>query len=554
MLVAACGPQQTPGAGDSRSGQPEPARARKVLTLAIQSEPTNMGRAFDLAGGGSAGGAANVEHITHNYLVIRTAPDTFEAQLAVEKPSIERGTWQVNPDGSMETTWKLRPNVKWHDGAPFTSADLLFTFSVFKDPDFATRVAQARLMVGATAPDAQTFVVRWSETYVNADQAEGLEPLPRHLLEEAYRTDKDAFAISPYFRTEFVGLGPYRLTNWDQGSAMELARFDDYFLGRPPLDSVIVRFISDPNTMVANILAGTVDAVLPAGVDMDAALEVKRRWAGTGNQVITGLSGRLRHLEVQFRPEYARPVNSLSASVRQGLYHAIDRKALLDLMTDGLGESADSWIAPSDALRPALESSIPQYPYDLARAQQLLAQEGWTRGSDGVLVHPSGERFDIALWARAEQGLDKELNVISDGWKAIGAQPDLHIVPAARANDREYQATRPAFFATANTGTSYYENRLHSNQNASPANRWSGNNRGGHSNPEVDALLDRLAVTIDARERLPLHRDLLRIGMGSVVLMPLYWEVLPVLLLKGVKGQPYVHSRATWRFYEWDKE
>jgi len=83
----------------------------------------------------------------------------------------------VNPDGTMDTAWRLRPNVKWHDGAPFTSADLLFSFNVYKDPEVPTASGRALgLMASATAPDPLTFVVHWSSPYVRADEGQALIP------------------------------------------------------------------------------------------------------------------------------------------------------------------------------------------------------------------------------------------------------------------------------------------------------------------------------------------------------------------------------------------
>ena len=87
--------------------------------------------------------------------------------------------------------------------------------------------------------------------------------MPRHLLEEAYRTDKQSMIHSPLLSSGFVGLGPYRIARWDDGVELQFDRFDGYYLGRPPLDTVVVRYIKDGNTMVANILSGTVDVVVP---------------------------------------------------------------------------------------------------------------------------------------------------------------------------------------------------------------------------------------------------------------------------------------------------
>src|SRR5207253_10523732 len=145
---------------------------------------------------------------------------------------------------------------------------------------------------------ASTFVVHWSQVYVRAGEATDLQPLPEHLLGDLYRDDKAALPTSRYFTTDFIGTGAFRLDRWDQGSSMSFTRFEDYYLGRPPLDRVVVRFVPDSNTMVANILSGAVDVVLPRGVDIEAALEVKRMWDGTGNQVRVDIQTNLEQLEM----------------------------------------------------------------------------------------------------------------------------------------------------------------------------------------------------------------------------------------------------------------
>src|SRR5207248_3147376 len=118
----------------------------------------------------TAGGASNVEHIVHDSLTVETAIGQYDPQLALQKPALEQGTWRINPDGTMETTWKLRPNIRWHDSTPFTAEDLLFSFTAQKDTELPKpRSAALGLMAGASAPDPHTFIIRWSNTYVDAD-------------------------------------------------------------------------------------------------------------------------------------------------------------------------------------------------------------------------------------------------------------------------------------------------------------------------------------------------------------------------------------------------
>jgi peptide/nickel transport system substrate-binding protein len=120
--------------------------------------------------------------------------------------------------------------------------------------------------------------------------------------------------------------------------------------------------------------------------------------------------------------------------------------------------------------------------------------------------------------------------------------------------DAEYITFHPGPLFTNPSGERFYTDRLDSRQMPTAANRWSGFNRGGYNTPRVDGLLDQLNVTIDPRERLPLHRELLQAQMGDVALMPLYWEVVPTLMLKGVTGPKHVRNDSTHNIFEWNKQ
>jgi len=553
-LAVACSP--SPSAHRGGGAEQATARGPKVVTIAILREPNSFHR--DLTQGtGATGGNTQVQSIPQNYLAVETDRGVFEAQLAAEQISTDRGTWRVNADGSMDTTWKLRPNVKWHDGTPFTSDDLLFSYNVYKDPEVPTASGQALgLMASATAPDPLTFVIHWSSPYVKADEAQGLIPMPRHLLEDTYRNDKPNFANNPRLGAEFIGLGPYRLVSWVGGVQMDFTRFDDYYMGRPPLDRVVVRFLADANTMVANILSGAVDVLLPIGVDLEAALEVKRRWEGSGNYVTTDSSGRLRYVEIQHRPDYEQPRNGFgNTTVRQAFYHATDRRTLAEIMAGSVEAMADSWYPPGHVLRPQLETLIPQFPYDPARATQLLTQVGWIRGADGLLTNQTtGERFEITLNGSQSTRTEREQGIIADGWKTTGAQVQTFIIPAALNNDREYRSLLLGAQLIGVGYDAFNTDRLHSKFITSPANRWNGTNRGGYNNPRVDAVLDKIVVTINPAERLELHKELLREQLADVAAMPLYWDVDPVMAVKGVKNIGRNAGVNTWNMHQWDKE
>jgi peptide/nickel transport system substrate-binding protein len=519
--------------------------APKVLTLVgregvIGDFPGVLGRE------GGAGG-----FVTDN-LVIQDARDVVVARLAQELPSVEKGTWRVNPDGTMDVIWKIRPNVRWHDGTPFTVDDLMFTYTAFKDPELPSRYGEAlKLITSAETQDSLTFVVHWSQPYATANQAPALNPMPKHLLEDTYLHDKANFGDSSRFHRDLIGTGAFKIVRWESGSHIEFARFDDYYLGRPPLDTIILRFMNDSNAILANALAGSLDMVFDKNaLDTEAALEVQRRWEGTGNQVRFVPSKRVISVEIQYRKEFARPQRGLvERDVRYALTHAIDRVGLNEAITHGISPLADSWVVPTSDVAPLIDPVVAKYPYDVSRAQRLLAQVGWQPGPDGILVDSaSGERFETDLWNRFP--LQKDQAIIADAWKAVGVQANPKQLPLPR--DREFEAKINGGQMLDQTVDDYTTGRLATSDIAAAPNRYTSRNLGAYSNPRVDDLLKRLALTIDERESAAIHRDLVVEISTDVAFIPLYFQVTPLLVTAGVAG-PVGGTTGTWNIHEWDK-
>lgn len=543
-VVAACSPVSegpaVPGTAGSRAHS-----GPKVLNLVGRE-----GLIPDLPG---QAGRTNLQgqEFLHDRLTARDASDRVVGRVA-EAISVDNGTWKLNPDGTMETVWKLRTNVKWHDGAPFTAEDLMFTYTAYKDPQLPSRYGDAlRLMTSAEVLDPYTFVVHWSRPYATANDAPGLIPLPRHILLDLYTADKESFGDATFHHRDFIGLGPFRILSWESGSHVELARFDDYFLGRPNLDRIVIRFIADANTVTANLLAGAIDMVFSKDlIDTEGALDIKRRWEGTGHKVEFIPSNRLISVEIQFKPEYARPTDGWATSrdVRQAMMHAIDRVALNEAATHGLSPIGDSWIPPHHEWASAADAA-PRYGYDVSRARQLLAHAGWTTtGTDGILLHSTtGERFETDLWNRF--ALQKEQAILADYWKTVGVQANVKQLPARR--DRAFEVTIAGGQMMDQTVYDYtYNYRIGTAGLATAENRWTGRNISGYSNPRVDELLARLVVTIEPREILNLHREIVREAFTDVALFPLYFQLTPMLLREGVTGPEDGTPLNAWK---WDK-
>src|SRR5581483_8154828 len=122
LVLSACGASgSAPAPGPATGGQAAPPA--KTLVVGIQREPTDLGVLFGQGTATTAGGAGSVKLMVHDKLAVEMELDRWEPQLAVKLPSLEDGWWTVSPGGSMDTTWQLHPNIRWHDGAPFSSDD-----------------------------------------------------------------------------------------------------------------------------------------------------------------------------------------------------------------------------------------------------------------------------------------------------------------------------------------------------------------------------------------------------------------------------------------------
>ena len=197
---------------------------------------------------------------------------------------------------------------------------------------------------------------------------------------------------------------------------------------------------------------------------------------------------------------------------------------------------------------------VPRYAHDPTAAQQLLADAGWTRGGDGILMSAEGERFETAVWARAGvASLERAIQVVADQWHAVGIQATPYAIPPALSADREYEAKYPGVIGGFPNAEEMYESRLLSRQASGPDNRWTGRNRAAYSNPRVDQLIDQLAVTVDPQTQIPLHRELVQEVFTDLPFIPVTWDVYPVLVSGRVKGDPSAVN-AGWNIFEWDKD
>jgi ABC-type transport system substrate-binding protein len=215
-------------------------------------------------------------------------------------------------------------------------------------------------------------------------------------------------------------------------------------------------------------------------------------------------------------------------------------------MTGGFALLADSWYRPDEPRR--AERQIPQFAYDPSAAPRLLAKVGWARGADGRLVnHRTDESFAASIWANQAANFDKLSYAVAEDWKTLGVETEVMPIPAARTGDREFEMQYPGLFVSNINYDQFLVNRLHSSVIPSAATRYIGSNRGGHNNPQIDAIYERVNAKIDPRERTPIERELVQAVMGGMLWMPLYWDMLFTLKVKGIKDHKFWRT-STWSF------
>lgn len=497
-------------------------------------------------------GADEVEALVSAGLVTEDNQGVLRPQLAEVVPSLENGLWKLLADGRMETSWRIRTGANWHDGQPLTADDLLFTARIEQDKDLPISHSIAFDSIEAVeAPDPRTVVVKWKRPFIEADRLFKDSLMPRHLLERAYLEDRASFAQHPYWTQEFVGNGAFKPREWEQGSHLIVEAHSSYALGRPKLDEIEVRFIPDPNTLIANLLAGSVELTLGRALSLEQGIQLRDQWR-EGRMDVAPANAIL------IWPQLLGPSPQVvgDARFRRALLHATDRQQLADTLQSGLSSVFHAYVGPSDPEYPEVEREIVRYEYDPRRAGQLVEGPGYSRGTDGSFRDAAGQRLSVEL--RTSAGDDvrgKAVLAVADDWQRIGVGVDVVIIPTQRTRDQEYVATFPAFYMNRNPSFVTGLNRLHSSQAPLPENNFRvAGNSSRYINPQFDALIERYYVTIPRPERTQVLGQIVRHMTEQLNVMGLFYSTEPTMIGNRVKNVTARKVSATqaWNAHEWD--
>jgi peptide/nickel transport system substrate-binding protein len=553
-LLLSCAPGRDATTPQRASPQGEPASAPRRISIAIPNEPVVL--YYGLAPTSSRGSGALLQDLLHPGLVVRDNENQLRPLLIEAIPSVENGLWQLAPDGRMQMRWRLRSGVTWHDGTPLTAEDLLFTLRVVQDRELpALRNRNYDLIESMESPDPHTIAVSWSRPFIDADQLFSVPlalPLPKHLLEDAYTHSKAGFTEHPYWTDEYVGLGPYRLSQWVRGSHLVVEAFGAYLHGRPKIHEVEARIIGDANTLMSNVLAGSIDLWRGAFLGVDQGLEMRERWQS--GQVHVVLNNW-----VAIYPQHlnANPPAIQHVQLRKALLHAIDRQEMANTLMAGLVPVAHSPFNPAAREYRETEAGIVRYEHDPRRATQLVEALGFVKGADGTLRDAQNQPVTLDIKGTAHREIQvKSLFPVANDWGRLGFNVEPGVIPIQQASDLQGQATFPGFLLVRQ---GYGWDRISSYHTAEarvPERNFAGRNNGRYMNPDLDALIDRYWVTIPWSERIGVTTQILHHITDQLPVMPLFYDTDIMLIANrlenvasALKGEAQAQA---WNAYEWE--
>lgn len=388
-------------------------------------------------------------------------------------------SWDISPNG-LVITFHLRRGVKWHDGAPFTSRDVLYTYRVTVDPKTPTPYAEDFKQVQKVeAPDPYTFRVTYPKPFAPALASWGAGILPAHLLEGTDIT-KSPLARKP------VGTGPYIFREWVPGERIVLESNRDYWEGRPYVDRYLFKIVPDSSTMYMELKSG--------GVDMMGLSPVQFARQTLGEE-FNARFNKYRYLASNYVYLGYNLRNPLFADVRvrRAISSAINKEEIVHGVLLELGQKATGPYKPGTW---AWNPDIKDPPFDPVAARRLLAEAGW-KERNGVLEKDGKPFVFTVLTNQGNEQRIKTAQIIQQRLSDVGIRVKIRVLEWASfmqfIDRREFDAVILAWTITPDPDIF---DVWHSSKTGPKELNFIG-----YKNPEVDRLIEEGRGTFDQEKR-----------------------------------------------------
>ncbi|MCB5184443.1 peptide-binding protein [Methylobacillus gramineus] len=499
-LLAAC--SKTPSGNTVDFNAEYPPEDGGTMIDATRGEPSGLITMI----AGEAAASAVAQNIFSSLL-------RFDKNLEFEGELAE--SWQVSPD-QKTITFKLKPNLKWADGKPLTSADILFTWKLVTDDKTRTPYgSDYKLVIRAETPDARTFKVSYAEPYAPAINSwAGLQILPKHLL-QGQDINNTPFARNP------TGSHYYKLEKWRSGEQISLVRNSLSSQGPARIERLVSRFIPDEASQFLELMANNIDTmtlnpvqyarIFPARPELEQKFGLYKE---LGNSY-TYLGFNLKH----------KPFDDIR--VRKAINYAINKQELIDGVLLGLGEPVSSPYKPGTRWT---NPDLTPYAYDPGKAKELLRQAGFKpRNGDGVLER-NGKPLSFEILTNQNKQREMSAVLIQRRLKEVGIDVRIRVLEWASFIGR---FIKTGDFDMVVLGWSLaidpdQYSIWHSSQQAPGQFNFIG-----YNNPRVDRLLEKGRMELDPDKRMKIYHEFAQILQ----------EESPIVYLFAGYGLPAIHKR-----------
>ena len=462
--------------------------------------------------------------------LLYVAPLRYDKNIQIELYGAE--SFEILDQGR-HFKFKLREDIRWSDGVPLTAGDVAFTYKLMTDPNTPTAYAGDFLAIKEFRLTGKyTFEVFYDKPFARAVSTWAQEILPKHAL-EGQDLSKTIYARKP------LGAGPYKLKEWVENQRIVLEANPDYFEGKPYIDQVVYRSVTDQTTQFLELKAGNLDFVgltppqylfLTGGPKWDQEFRKYKYLASA----YTYMAYNLEH-----------PLFS-DKRVRQALAHAVDKREIIKGALLGLGEPTighykpDSW---------AYNHEIADYEYDPAKALALLGQLGWKRETPTGPLVKDGKPFAFSLITN--QGNEQRIKtcaILQNQLARVGIKVTVRTLEWSTfikefVDQRRFEAVVLGWTIPQDPDAF---DVWHSSKAAKP-----GLNFVGYANPEADALLEQGRQLVDQSLRKPIYGRLQQILHEDQPYCFLYTPyALPIVSARihGVESAP---AGISWNFTRW---
>ena len=397
------------------------------LVGSIRSGPSNFLRYAD-----RSGAAAAVSLLLDGRLVrLDRRTETVEPGLAE--------SWTLSDDGRTYT-FRLREGVRFSDGAPFSSADVLFSAQVLYDERLMSTLGQAITVDGQrltfSAPDPRTVVVTLPARFAPGIRLfENLPIVPRHKLEAALADGSIGQVwASGVAASQLAGLGPFILSSYRDGVHLAFARNPHYWRTAedgtrlPYLDALTLQILPDQNSEALRLIAGEIDFLTTSDPRPEDLGTLRRVEASSGALKVHDLGPTLDPDFLWFStvplPHTGGRPWLHERAFRQAIAHAVDRQGMADGPYLGAAVPIHGPVTPGNTMWHS--SEVPQYPLDRGRARELLASVGLTDSNgDGMLEDAAGAPARFSIIVQSGHLRERAVTYIQDQLRQSGLTVDI---------------------------------------------------------------------------------------------------------------------------------